>query len=147
MRFVCIGLLVASCMPALVAENLIESGGGREHSRSPKRTWIRRVTLGASCAASMVFDTWATQRSVSNGGMERNILFAGPNGTPQYGRMIGLKAGFCGVAAVLQETHTFGAFDSPKADWTWTGVNLGTTSLYTWAAIHNLRLQPSPAQP
>ena len=147
MRFVCIGLLVASCMPALVAENLVESGGGREYARSSKRTWIRRITLGASCAASLAFDTWATKRSVNAGGMESNFLFAGPNGNPQYGRMIGLKAGFCGISAILQETHTFGAFDSPKADWAWTGVNLGTTGLYTWAGVHNLRLQPSPAQP
>ena len=151
MRSILVGLLVFSSVPSMFAENLIESGGGIEHSRAPKRTWIRRITLGASCAASLWFDTMTTQRATTAGAVESNGLFSGSGGNPQYGRMIGLKAGFCGISALLQETHTFGAFQSPKADWTWTGVNLGTTGLYTWAGFHNravaASLQPSAAQP
>jgi hypothetical protein len=138
MKFLWIGLLVVSSTPALVAQNLIETGGGREHERSSKRTWIRRATLAASCAASLLFDSVSTQRATAAGGVERNGLFAGPQGNPQWGRIISVKAGLCGASAVLQETHVFGAWQSRNADWTWTGVNLATTSAYTWAGVHNL---------
>jgi hypothetical protein len=133
MKILWIGLLLVACTPAFSAENI--------HPRtSAKRTWVRRATLAAGCAASLLFDTMTTQRVVTAGGVESNGLLADPQGRPQWGRIISLKVGICGASAILQETHVFGAWKSPNADWTWTALNAGTASVYTWAGVHNLKL-------
>ena len=126
-------LLLAVNMPAA---DLIVAG----RSRTPKRAWIRRATLAAGCAASLLVDTVSTQRATAAGAVERNPLFSDSQGRPQWGRIAGIKAGFCGVSAIMQETHVFRTWQGPRSDWTWTGINAGTTAVYTWAGIHNLGL-------
>jgi hypothetical protein len=141
MKLLYIGLFLAtSFSPAIRAEDLLVTGGGHEHSRTPKRVWIRRATLVAGCAASLVFDTLSTRRAVSTGAVEANGLLADPQGNPNWGRVIGLKAGLCGISAVMEETQSFHTWKTPNADWTWTGINVGTTAVYTWAGFHNLSL-------
>src|SRR5437879_10710583 len=105
MKILCLALLLAGSLPA--AERT-----------TPKRVWIRRATLAASCAASLVFDTMSTRRVVSAGGVESNPLFADASGRPQWGRVIGFKAGMCGVSTIMQETHVFHAWEGPRSDWT-----------------------------
>lgn len=146
MKKISTGLLIALSMAALNAQNFVESAPPQHHS---KAKWIRRMTLVAGCAASLAFDTLSTRRAVSNGAVESNGLLSNSNGGVAWNRVIGFKAGFCGVSAVLQETHVFGSWNSPKADWTWTGANAATASVYTWAGFHNLSLakdlSPVPA--
>lgn len=137
MKKIFAGLLIALSMGALSAQSFIESAPKQPSS---KAKWIRRVTLVAACGASLAFDTLSTRRAVANGAVESNGLLAGSNGGVSWGRVIGLKAGFCGVSTILQETHVFGQWDSPKADWTWTAANSGTAAIYTWAGFHNLTL-------
>jgi hypothetical protein len=139
------GLLIALSMAALSAQNFIESASKQPGSRAK---WIRRATLVAGCAASLVFDTLSTRRAVANGAVEANGLLTGSNGSVSWGRVIGLKASLCGGSAVIQETHVFGSWKTPAADWTWTAVNAGTASVYTWAGFHNLDLAkdlPAPS--
>ena len=133
MRFLCVLVLAAS---SVSAANLLDS----EHPRTPKRVWIRRATLAAGCAASLAFDTWSTRRAVNAGAVEGNGLFTNSQGQPQWGRMISIKAGMCGASAILQETHVFRSWESPGADWTWTGINAGTAGIYSWASWHNLKI-------
>ncbi len=137
MKKISLGLLIALSMGALGAQNFIESAP-KQHSSKTK--WIRRATLIAACGANLAFDTLSTRRAVANGAIESNGLLAGSNGSVSWGRVIGFKAGVCGASTILQETHLFGQFNSPKADWTWTIGNLGTASIYTWAGFHNLSL-------
>ncbi len=134
MKILLIGLLLALSSPA--ADMVLEN----PHPRTSKRVWIRRATLAAGCAASLVFDTLSTRRATNAGAVESNGLFASPQGSPQWGRMIGFKAGLCGATAVMEETHMFHAWKNPNADWTWTGVNAATTALYTWTGFHNMKL-------
>lgn len=129
MKLLFIGLLLALSSQAA---DLVE------HPSTPKRVWIRRITLGAACAASLGFDTMTTRRAVSAGATETNRLFADSQGHPQWGRMIGIKAGMCAASAFAQEWHS--AQRSPRSDWTYIGANLAVTSGYTWAGIHNLRV-------
>jgi len=49
--------------------------------------------------------------------------------------MMGVKAGVCAVSFFAEERS-----HSRQADWTATGVNLGTTVGYTWAGFHNLKV-------
>jgi hypothetical protein len=137
----CIALMLATSLGQIAhAEDLLVSGAGREHSRTPKRVWIRRATLVAGCAASLVFDTLSTRRAINAGAIEGNGLLSNGQGNPNWGAMIGLKAGLCGASAVMEETRSFHAWKTPNADWTWTSLNLGTTAVYTWAGFHNLNL-------
>jgi hypothetical protein len=131
MKLLCIGLVLALFSPTVRAA---------EHLRTPKRVWVRRATLVAGCAASLVFDTLSTRRATSAGASEGNGLLADSQGRPLWGRVIGVKAGLCGVSAVIEETQTFHGWKGTGADWTWTGVNLGTAAGYTWAGFHNLKL-------
>ena len=142
-KILCFALLVAMSIQAAdrASEDLLVTGGGREHSRSAKRTWIRRATLIAGCAASLAFDTLTTRRAVAAGAVETNGILAGSAGQPQWGRVIGLKAAFCGISTAFEETHAFGMWKTPASDWTWTAVNAGTASVYTWAGFHNLKLR------
>ena len=133
------GVLMAMSVSSLGAQNFVEPAKATIKD-SLKRKWVRRVTLVAGCAASLGFDTLSTRHAVANGAVESNGVLAGSQGSPAWGRMIGLKAGLCGASAVFEETHTFRQWDSPAADWTWTGVNAATASAYTWAGFHNLSL-------
>jgi hypothetical protein len=126
MKYFCIGLMLAMSSQAA---DLVE----RPHT--PKRVWIRRITLVAACAASVGFDTMSTRRAVSAGAVETNPLLADPNGKPQWGRMIGIKAGVCGASAFLQERHS-----SARSDWAWTAGNAATAAAYTWTGFHNLHV-------
>lgn len=107
---------------------------------TPKRISIRRATLVAGCAASLIFDTLTTRRAINAGAIESTGIFANAQGHPQWGRMIGIKAGFCGATAILEETHVFHAWKNPNADWTWTAVNAATASVYAATGLHNLKL-------
>jgi hypothetical protein len=145
-RILCTSLFLILCSSAARAEDLLVSGGG-ERPHSSKRVWIRRATLIAGCAASLAFDTITTRRVYGAGGIEANGILADSQGRPQWGRVVGMKAGSCAVSAVLQETHTFGIWQSPAADRTWTFVNLGIAAEYTWAGFHNLSLANSLSTP
>lgn len=143
-RLICFGLLLALAVPALHAQDFVE--------RAPKQTWskrklVRRLTLAAACAGSLAFDTLTTRRAMAAGAVEANGLLAGAQGNPAWGRLIGAKAGFCGAVAVIEETHTFGLWNTPKSDWSWTAVNAGTAGYYTWVGFHNLQLASSLAAP
>jgi hypothetical protein len=138
MKFFSLGLMLVMCTSALRAEDL--AIGLSHHSRTPKRVWIRRATLAAGCAASLALDTWSTHRMLQAGAIETNPLLANSQGGTNWARTIGLKAGVCGVSALMEETNTFHAWRSPNADWTWTGINAATTAAYTWASIHNFSL-------
>ena len=138
MKLLCLALLIATPVPALSADL-----ADQEHPRTPKRVWIRRATLAAACAASLAFDTLSTRSAVAGGAVEGNALFANAQGKPQWGRMIGIKSGFCGVTAMLQETHVFHAWQNPDADWSWTAINSGTAAFYSWAGWHNLQIKPA----
>lgn len=138
------GLLLALSSPALRAQDFIERA---PRHFSFKRTLIRRVTLVAACAGSLAFDTLSTRRAASAGAVESNRLLAGAQGNPSWGRVVGMKAAFCGAAAVMEETHTFGIWNTPKSDWTWSAVNAATASVYTWAGFHNLKLANDLAAP
>jgi hypothetical protein len=134
-------LLVLSTLASLNpvrAEDLLVAGGGRERPHASTRVWIRRATLIAGCATSLVFDTLTTRRGSASGAVEANGIFANSQGQPAWGRMIGIKAGVCAFSAVAQETHTFGAWKTPTADYTWTAINGGMTADYTWTSFHNL---------
>lgn len=122
MKLFCIGLLLAAFSPGA---DLVS-----EHPSTPKRVWIRRITLGAACAASLGFDTMTTHRAVSAGAVEANGLLSDSNGRPQWGRVIGIKAGACIASAFLQER-------AHRNDWTFTGVNIGVTAAYTLVGLHN----------
>jgi hypothetical protein len=132
-----LSLLIAVSMAAVSAQNYVENTPKQPGS---KAKWIRRATLVAGCAASLVFDTLSTRRAVANGAIESNALLTGSNGNVSWGRAIGLKAGLCGGSAVIQETHSFGLWKTPAADWAWTAANVGTASVYTWAGFHNFNL-------
>jgi hypothetical protein len=132
-KLLCIGLLIASSIPAHAADLL-----NSEHLRTPKRVWIRRATLAAGCAASLAFDTLTTRKAVNAGAIETNGLLSNSQGQPQWGRVFALKAGFCGASAVLQETHIFRTWETSSADWTWTGINASAAGVYSWAGWHNL---------
>ena len=129
MKLFCFGLLLATCSQAA---DLVE------HPATSKRVWIRRITLASACAASLGFDAVTTHRAVSAGAVESNGLLADSQGRPQWGRVIGIKAGMCAASAFLQERHS--AWQSPRSDWTFTGVNLGVTAGYTWIGLRNLRV-------
>jgi len=133
-KILLIGLMLALSSPG--AEMVLE----KPHPHPSKRLWIRRATLIGGCAASLVFDTLSTRRATNAGAVESNGLFANPQGSPQWGRMIGIKVGLCAAAAIMEETHVFHAWKNPNADWTWTGVNAATTAVYTWTGFHNLKL-------
>jgi hypothetical protein len=109
-----------------------------ERPPTPKRVWVRRITLGAACAASLGFDTFTTQRAVGAGAVEANGLLADSQGRPRWGRVIGFKAGACAASAFLEERQS--AWSAPRSDWTLTGVNLGVTAGYTLVGLHNLKL-------
>jgi hypothetical protein len=68
----------------------------------------------AACGASLAFDTLSTRRAVANGAVESNGLPAGSNGSVSWGRVIGSKAGVYSASTILQETHLFGQWNSPK---------------------------------
>ncbi|HML17059.1 MAG TPA: hypothetical protein VK419_08530 [Bryobacteraceae bacterium] len=135
-----LGLVLVLCTTAVGAEDLAVRRSAPEHSRTSKRVWIRRATLVAGCAASLVLDTWSTRRAIAAGAIESNPLIANSQGHPDWGRAFGLKAGACGVSAVLQETGTFRTWQGRNADWTWTGINAATAAAYTWTTLHNLGL-------
>jgi hypothetical protein len=124
-KLFCIGLLLASFNNAA---DLVE--------HPSKRVWIRRITMGAACAASLGFDTFTTRRAVSAGAVETNGLLANAQGRPAWGRIIGIKAGLCAASAYVQEQSK----STPRNDWTFTAVNLGVTAGYTWVGFHNLHL-------
>ena len=139
-KMILTGLLIAISITAVSAQNLVERAPTQHTS---KAKWIRRATLIAGCAASLAFDTLSTRRALANGAVESNGLLSNPNGSVSWGRVVGLKAGFCGVSAAMQETHVFGLYNTPKSDWTWIALNAGTASVYTWAGFHNLSLAPT----
>ncbi len=142
MRWISLGLLAALAASAqnIGAQDFIERAP-KQHSS--KRKLIRRLTLVAACAGSLAFDTLTTRRAVGAGAVEGNALLAGAQGNPAWGRVIGIKAGFCGAAALLEETQTFKMRRSPNSDWSWTAVNAGTASIYTWTGFHNLSVAAS----
>ena len=129
MKVMCLSLLLAIC--GMAADSA-------EHPVASKRVWIRRITMATACAASLGFDTVSTHRAVAAGAIETNGLLAGAQGRPQWGRMIGIKAGVCGGSVFFQEKES--RRENPQIDWTFTGVNLGVTAGYTWAGVRNLRL-------
>jgi len=129
MKLFCLGLLLATCSQAA---DLVE------HPSTPKRVWIRRITLASACAASLGFDAVTTNRAVSAGAVESNGLLADSQGRPQWGRVIGIKAGTCIASAFLQERQRFTR--TAQTDWTFTGVNLGVTAGYTWVGLRNLQV-------
>ena len=137
MKTIYLGLLIAVSMAAVSAQNYVENTPKQPGSKAKR---IRRATLVAGCAASLVFDTLSTRRAIVNGAVESNALLRSSNGNVSWGRAIGLKAGLCGGSAVIQETHVFGLWKTPAADWAWTVANAGTASVYTWAGFHNLNL-------
>src|SRR5579872_1734580 len=132
MRLLGIGLIFAMMLPAA---DLVE------RPRTPKRVWVRRITLAAGCAASLGFDTFTTRRAVAAGALESNGLLSDSQGRPRWGRVIGIKAGVCAGSVFVQERHS--TWQSPPSDWTFTGVNLGVTAGYTWAGFHNLSISNS----
>ena len=140
MKILCVVLVAAFSGSAISAANLLDS----ERPRTPKRVWMRRLTTAAGCAASLAFDTLTTRRAVNAGAVETNGLFANSQGQPQWGRMVGIKAAFFGASIVLQETHIFRTWQSPSADWRWTGINVGTAAVYSWAGWHNLQVASKP---
>ena len=129
MKLLCFGLLLA--ISSRAADLL-------EHPGTSKRVWIRRISLGAACAASLGFDTVTTHRAVSAGAVETNGLIANSQGRPAWGRMIGIKAGVCAGSAFLQERHS--SWQSPRSDWTFTGINTGIAAGYAWVGLRNLKL-------
>ena len=138
MKILCLTLMLTILMPAMKAEDLAVRSASAEHSRTPKRVWIRRATLAAGCAASLALDSWSTHRALASGGVEMNPVLANSQGRANWSRAIGFKAGACGLSAILQETNTFHAWSGRNADWTWTGFNAATAAGYTWVARHNL---------
>lgn len=137
------GLALVMCAASLSAEDLAIPQDVHEHSHTSKRVWIRRATLAAACAASLGLDSWSTHRALAAGGVESNPLLANAQGRTSWGRAIAFKAAGCGAPAVLQETGTFHAWESPNADWTWTGINAATMAVYTAIALHNLGIANS----
>jgi hypothetical protein len=129
-------LLVAFATQGVRAQDFIERVPKQNSSKSKL---VRRLTLVAACAGSLAFDALTTKRAVAAGAMESNGLLAGAQGNPAWGRVIGIKAGFCAGAAIAEETHTFGQWKTPQADWSWSALNAGVAGVYTWAGFHNLK--------
>lgn len=96
---------------------------------------MRRLSLAASCAASF-WDVQTTAAAVARGGRESNGLFADPQGRVRWGRMIGFKAGMCGMLAVAQESKLV-RLKSPLKDYFWVGTNTGLAARFTISAIRN----------
>ena len=104
-------------------------------AQQARQSWARRLTLAASCAASL-WDVQTTAAAISRGGRESNGLFSDPQGRPRWGRMIGLKAGLCGALVVAQESKLAGRRSQFKDNF-WTGANAGLTTRFTVSAIRN----------
>src|SRR5215467_9548731 len=121
MKFLFTGLLLAMSS---------EAADPVEHPQTSKRVWIRRITLGAACAASFGFDTLSTRRAVAAGAVETNGLLADSHGHPKWGKMIGIKAGMCASSAFFEEFHS--AQRPARNDWTFVGVNSAVTAGYSW---------------
>jgi hypothetical protein len=129
MKLFWIGVLLAMNIPG--AERV-------ERPSTPARVWVRRITLGAACAASLVFDPITTNRAVSAGAVEGNGLLANSQGRPRWGLMFGIKTATCVASGFLQERYAFR--DASRNDWTFTGINVGLAAAYTGVGLHNLRL-------
>lgn len=95
--------------------------------------WIRRITLAASCAASF-WDLQTTRAAVSQGAFEGNRFLANADGSPRWGRIIGLKAGLCG-GMVLTEVLVGRKHETASI-----AVNSALAGLYSAAAIHNYQV-------
>ncbi|MEO8026901.1 MAG: hypothetical protein ABI823_10520 [Bryobacteraceae bacterium] len=107
---------------------------------SIKLRWLRRATLAASCATSIVLDTWSTRSVHAAGGVETNGLFRSPGGEPNWGRIIGFKMGACAAGIVLQETSLIRRRETATSAWTAIGVNSIHSAIYSATTIHNFRL-------
>ena len=119
------------------------------HAQQSGRTWVRRITLAAACAAS-AWDIQTTAAAVGRGGREGNGWFADPVGRPRWGRMIGFKAGLCGGLIVSQELRALGR-STPWKDHLWTGLNTGMAARFTFASLKNRSIRhanrPATAAP
>jgi hypothetical protein len=118
-----VALSVFSCLPAVSQERLV---GG-------KTKWVRRLTLISACAASF-WDVQTTSAGVARGLSEGNSLFAGSQGKPRWGRMIGIKAALCGGSAVAQETPFI---QHKLPDPAWIALNSALTGVFVKTALHN----------
>ena len=94
------------------------------------RHWLRRVTLAASCAASL-WDAQTTRAAVARGGREGNSLLADSAGNPRWGRIIGIKAGLCLGVAAAQEIVL------KKSEVPWTPLNAGLAGYFSVIALRN----------
>ncbi len=106
--------------------------------------WLRRASLTAACAASF-WDFHSTQVAASHGAVERNPLFADANGNLQRGRMLGLKAGACAGALLIQELHLLGK--GQGADRFWIAANGVSAAAFSAMALHNQRVSGALAKP
>ena len=101
----------------------------------PRRTtqWVRRVTLIGACAASL-WDLQTTSAGVDHGLSEGNSFFAGKDGKPRWGLMIGTKAGLCAGSAVVQELRfTRSRLQDPA----WVGLDSALTGVFVKTSLHN----------
>jgi len=93
----------------------------------------------ASCAAGTALDSWALSRVASN----PNVVLSGPfikNGKPQYGELIGIGAGLCGVSTFMQERHVFARRETRGLDLTYSFENLAVAGVMGWEASRLLSL-------
>jgi len=104
-------------------------------AQQPRGSWVRRLTLAASCAASF-WDVQTTAAAIARGGRESNGLFTDPQGRPQWGRMVGFKVGICGALAVAQESKLLGHTSRLKNN-LWIGANTGLTTRFMISSIRN----------
>ena len=122
-------------LPGIPVALCLSAGAQAESKRG---RWLRRLTLGASCATSF-WDVQTTRTAVGYGAQEGNALFANGRGEPRWGRMIGVKVGLCAGMFVGQEVMDRNR-RSAGTDYAWSGVNAALTIRNSVASLHNLRV-------
>jgi hypothetical protein len=104
--------------------------GFSQEAASSKVRWLRRLTLGAACAASF-WDVRSTQSALASGAVEANPLFSDRNGNTRMGRMIGFKIGACAGLGLVQELRLFGRSRNAETGW----IAANTAMAGAWVAI------------
>jgi hypothetical protein len=119
----------------LVAVMALMCVNGVLQAESSRTSWLRRLTLAASCAASF-WDLSTTRTASVRGALESNRYLADSRGNPQWSRIIGIKVGLCAGTGVMQELLQRRRPSNAQA-YAWIATNSGVAAAFSAAAVHN----------
>lgn len=129
----------------LLTVSLLVCLNGAAQAETKRGTWLRRLTLAASCASSF-WDLQTTRSAIGYGAQEANPLFSNGRGDARWGRMVGVKVGMCAGMAVGQELLDRNR-RSATADYAWSGVNVALAIRNAGASLHNRRVAGEMKRP